>query len=197
MDVFGFNQETSKALYGVAQSYRLTGAMKAGATVGDFDWSQGNVSGFWYLQCTTEISAATSDTIAGTGKGVLQQRKRDVNNSNEFESTGNEIEVFNRLPNKILVDDYFFASRSLDGTIWVVTPTIIPHGIIRLTIGADFTDTDSTFTGTVAKSQVAGVSVGDTITVSNYIKGTGANGDPALVYVYPDGSYDLVAHACV
>ena len=195
-NVWGFNESTSKNLVGVADAWQNTGQLKPSGSVGNFDWSQGNAAGFWYVKCTEEIAAATNDTDTGTGKGEIYRRKRDVDASAEFEATGQTLSVFNRSSKAILVDAFFFATRSLDGTLWALTPTIITAGIIRLTIGSDFDSTDATMTGTVAKSEVSGITAGDTLTVDNYIKGTGKTGDPALVYVHADGTYDLVAHAC-
>jgi hypothetical protein len=197
MAVWGFDQATSKNLVSVADAYQLGPHLKPGGSVGDFDFSQGNAAGYWYVKVVTEITAATSDTAAGLGSGEIYRRKRTPQNSNEFETTGNTITIFNQSSNAIAVNAFVFVTRSLDGTLWAVTPTMVTHGIIRVSISADFDDSSATMTGTVSKSQVSGVDSGDAITADNFIKGTGKNGDPALVYVYPDGTFDLVAHACV
>ena len=192
MDLWGFDKQDGQALAAIAQSSRLSSFGKPGTTAPDFDFTVGNQTGFWYLKTSSAITAATSDTAPGTGTAIIQSRDKVTN---AITGTGYEMTIFNNQQQEIATDLFVYGTRDLDGTIWVL-PVLKTTGIIRVTIGADFTDASGTFAGTVDESQVIGVDNGDPITVNNYIKGTGKNNDPCLVWIYPDGTNDLIAHAC-
>ena len=72
----------------------------------------------------------------------------------------------------------------------------IAGGMILGTATAAFSDADSTFDITVTDSKVSGIDNSDTVTVRNRIKHTGSSGKNCLVWIYPDGTNDLVNAEC-